>query len=56
MSNTFEFEDKLYTQKSGTSIGAPPAGAYAGLFMSEVEEKGLKSWEARGGRGEVLCW
>ena len=56
MSNTFEFEDKLYTQKSGTSIGAPPAGAYAGLFMSEVEEKGLKSWNARGGRGEVLFW
>ena len=49
--NTFEYDSKLYTQKDGAGIGQPQACSYAGIFMAEVEEKGLREYRRRGGAG-----
>ena len=49
--NTFVYDDKLYTQKDGAGIGQPQACSYAGIYMSEVEEEGLRSFRRRGGAG-----
>ena len=42
--NTFEWDNKLYTQKDGTSIGTRAAPSFAGKFMGELEEKALQAW------------
>ena len=47
--NTFEYDSKLYTQKDGAGIGQPQACSYAGIFMAEVEEEGLRKYKQRGG-------
>ena len=47
--NTFEFDSKLYTQKDGAGIGQPQACSYAGIFMAEVEEEGLRKYKRREG-------
>ena len=47
--NIFKFKDKLYTQRSGTSIESPPAGSYAGLYMVGVEERGTVGETGQGG-------
>ena len=46
--NTFEYDGKLYTQRDGAGIGQPNAGSYAGIYMAEIEEEGLKKWRRRG--------
>jgi hypothetical protein len=48
-SSTFEYDESLYTQATGTSIGAPHAPAYAGIYVGHVEEEGARRWEGRGG-------
>ena len=35
----FEFNDKLYQQRVGTSMGSKPAPAYANIFMAETIDK-----------------
>ena len=50
-SSTFEYDDNLYTQATGTSIGAPYAPAYAGIYVGEVEEEGTRRWEGRDREG-----
>ena len=47
--NTFLYDNMLYTQLDGAGIGQPNACSYAGIFMSEVEEKGLRKYKRRGG-------
>ena len=47
--NTFEYDSKLYTQKDGAGIGQPQACSYAGIYMAEVEEEGLRRYKRRGG-------
>ena len=46
-SSTFEYDGSLYTQATGTSIGAPYAPSYAGMYVGEVEEEGGRRWEGR---------
>ena len=46
--NTFEYDGALYTQRDGAGIGQPQAASYAGIFMSFVEEEGLRRWARRG--------
>ena len=53
--NTFEYDSNLYTQKDGAGIGQPQACSYAGIFMAEVEEKGLREYRRRGGAGGVVA-
>ena len=53
--NTFVYDDMLYTQKDGAGIGQPQACSYAGIYMSEVEEKGLRSFRKRGGAGGSIA-
>ena len=53
--NAFKFEDKMYTQKSGTSIGAKPAGAYAEIFMVRVEKEGQQRWRGKRERVVKYC-
>ena len=43
----FEFNGKVYKQKSGTAIGTKFAPAYANLFMSSLEEDMLNSCEVK---------
>ena len=57
-SSTFEYDSTLYTQTTGTSIGAPYAPSYAGIYVGHVEEEGARRWEGgdregRQGRGGV---
>ena len=47
--NTFEYDSNLYTQKDGAGIGQPQACSYAGIYMAEVEEEGLRRYKRRGG-------
>ena len=47
--NTFEYDSNLYTQRDGAGIGQPQACSYAGIFMAEVEEEGLRKYKMRGG-------
>ena len=51
--NTFEYDGALYSQATGTSIGAPFACDYSGCAMGRVEEEGLRQWagSGRGGQG-----
>lgn len=37
--NSFEFNDKFYTQVTGTAMGTAMAPSYANLFMSELETR-----------------
>ena len=53
--NTFEYDGNLYTQKDGAGIGQPQACSYAGIFMAEVEEEGLRNWGRRGGAGGAVA-
>ena len=62
-SSTFEYDGSLHTQATGTSIGAPYAPAYAGIYVGHVEEEGARRWRCRdreGRRGMVdtrgLAW
>ena len=50
--NSFEYDGALYSQATGTSIGAPFACGYSGCAMGKVEEEGLRRWRRRG-RGRV---
>ena len=49
--NTFEYDGNLFNQKNGAGIGQPQACSYAGIYMSEVEEEGLRRFKRRGGGG-----
>ena len=53
--NTFEYDGILYTQKDGAGIGQPQACSYAGNYMSNVEEEGLRKWGRRGGASVALA-
>ena len=53
--NTFEFDTNLYTQKNGAGIGQPNACSYAGIYMSDVEEEGLRRYRTRGGAGGAIA-
>ena len=44
-SNIFEFNGQLWRQFIGTAMGTMLASTYASLFMSELEQKILTSWE-----------
>ena len=44
-SNIFEFNGQLWRQFIGTAMGTMLASTYASLFMSELEQKNLNSWE-----------
>ena len=50
-SSTFEYDSTLYTQATGTSIGAPYAPSYAGIYVCSVEEEGARRWEGRDREG-----
>ena len=50
-SSTFEYDSTLYTQATGTSIGAPYAPSYAGIYVGHVEEEGARRWEGRDREG-----
>ena len=59
--NTFEFNGKLYNQITGAAIDSPLAGDFCGIFVSEIEEKGLKRYvdfineaERLVGKGEII--
>jgi hypothetical protein len=45
--NIFEFNNQLFLQISGTSMGAVMAPSYANLFMGELEEKFIESFAAQ---------
>ena len=51
--NIFKFKNKLYTQRSGTSIESPPVGSYAGLYMVGVGTVGETG--QGGGHGQGVC-
>ena len=53
--NTFEYDGKIYSQETGTAIGAPFVCAYSGIVMGRIEEEGIRRWLNRrgGGRGRV---
>ena len=53
--NTFVYDSKLYTQRDGAGIGQPQACSYAGIFMAEVEEQGLRDFRKRGGAGGAVA-
>lgn len=54
-SNTFEYDSQLFTQKDGAGIGQPQACSYAGIYMAEVEEEGLRRYRRRGGAGGSIA-
>ena len=43
--NIFEFDEKVFTQKRGTTIGTKFAPPYAILYMADLEEKLLEIFE-----------
>ena len=43
--NYFKFPEKIYRQKLSTAIGTKFAPAYANIFMTQLEETLLNSWE-----------
>ena len=45
--NIFEFDEKTFKQKRGTTIGTKFAPPYAILFMANLEEKMLESFEKK---------
>ena len=42
--NYFEFEDKIYHQILGTSIGTKFAHSFGNIFMSKLEEKMIREY------------
>ena len=45
--NLFEFNSKVYQQKSGTAIGTKFAPPYACIYMDEVEQKFLETQDKK---------
>ena len=53
--NTFEYNGVLYTQRDGAGICQPQVASYAGIFLGQVEEEGLRRWARRGGAGGAVA-
>ena len=41
--NRFVYDEKTYSQETGTAIGSPMACSYSGIVMAIIEEEGLKN-------------
>ena len=54
--NTFVWDTKLFNQKEGTAIGTRAAPTFAGIFMGDLEEKMLSSWEALDSDSQPEDW
>ena len=51
--NTFEWNEKLYTQQDGCAIGTRAAPTYAGAYMGRLLKKALAEWETVRVKSEV---
>ena len=48
MVNVHVISSTKYIAGAGAGIGQPQAASYAGIFMSHIEEEGLRRWARRG--------